>query len=352
MRISHFAAAGLALWLTACGGAATATVSTSPAATSPATTPAASASAQAPTPKPEKASISIALPSDTAGTMPTRIGQDAGYFAKYGLTVNVNIVSAATAAQALTSGSVDMYHGGTTPISADLGGADLIYVASPVDRSNLVLIGQNGITSFEQLRGKSVGTTTPGAFGEVAMKVTAKKYGLEIPKDIKLLYHPSSSASLTTFLSNNSDGLIAPPPFSTQATDKGFPVIVDFYKQGFKIVGPALSASRDFYQRNPNTVRAFLMGYLDSLKRSLDDPQYFKSVESKYAKITDQALLDSDYQDALRTWNKDLRVDPASIQVVLDASDDPKAKGSDVKHFYDNTVVDQVMRDYAAKLFP
>jgi len=284
--------------------------------------------------------------------MPTRVAQDAGYFAKFGLTVNVNIVSAATAAQALTSGSVDLYLGGTTPISADLGGADLIYFAAPVDRSNLELIGQKGITQFEQLRGKSVGTTTPGAFGEVAMKATAKKYGMEIPKDIKLLYHPSSSASLTTFLSNNSDGLIAPPPFSTQATDKGYPVIVDFYKEGFKIVGPALSTRRDFYEKNPNTLKAFLMGYLDALKRAIDDPTYFKSVESKYAKITDQALLDSDYQDALRTWNKDLRVDPASIQVVLDTSDSPQAKSFDVKRLYDNTVVDQVMRDYGAKLFP
>lgn len=302
--------------------------------------------------KPEKASVTVALPSDTGGTMPTRVAQDAGYFQKYGLTVNINVVSAAAAAQALTSGSVDLYQGGTTPIGADLAGADLIYFAAPVDRSNLVLIGQQGITNFEQLRGKSVGTTTPGAFGEVAMKKTAKKFGLEVPRDIKLLYHPSSSASLTTFLSKNSDALIAPPPFSTQAMDKGYPVIVDFYKEGLRIVGPALSTNRSFYQQNPKTIRAFLMGYLDGLKRSLDDPAFFKSTESKYAKISDQALLDRDYQNAQRTWNKDLRVDPGSIQVVLDALDTPQAKSADVKRLYDNTVVSQVMRDYGSRLFP
>lgn len=284
--------------------------------------------------------------------MPTRIGQDGGYFAKYGLDVAVDIVSASTAAQALTSGSVDLYHGGTTPVSADLGGADLIYIAAPVDRSELVLIGHPGVTSFEQLKGKSVATTTPGAFGEIAMRVTAKKYGLEVGKDIKLLYHPSSSASSTTFTSGGADALIAPPPFSTQAVNAGNPVILDFYEANFKIVGPALSASRDFYTKNPNTIKAFLMGYLDALKRSTEDPTFFKATESKYAKITDQALLDSEYADGLRIWNKDLRVDPASIQVVLDGLGTPEAQSADVKRFYDNTVVDRVMRDYGAKLFP
>jgi len=298
----------------------------------------------------ERSAIALALPSDTGGTMPTRVAQDAGYFAKYGLAVNIDIVSAATAAQALTSGSVDMYQGGTTPISADLAGADLIYIASPVDHSNLVLIGQKGVRSFEQLRGKSVATTTPGAFGEVAMKHTAKKYGLEVPKDVKLLYHPSSSASLTTFLSGAADALIAPPPFSTQAIAKAYPVILDFYTEGPKLVGPALSSSRTYFRQNPNTVRAFLMGYLDGLRRSVDDPAFFKATEAKYAKITDQALLDSDYHDGLRIWNKDLRVDPASIQIGLDTS--PDGQAADVKRFYDNTIADQVSRDYAARLFP
>jgi ABC-type nitrate/sulfonate/bicarbonate transport system substrate-binding protein len=344
---ASLAAIGMAVTLAACGGAS-APANPSTAASAGAAKP----SASAPAVKPEKSTIAVALPSDTAGTMPTRVALDAGYFTKYGLTVKIDVVSAATAAQALTSGSVDVYQGGTTTIAADLAGADLIYFAAPVDRSNLVLVGQKGATTFEQLKGKSVATTTPGAFGEIAMKKTAKQHGMEVPKDIKLLYHPSSSASLTTFVSNNADGLIAPPPFSTQAIDKGYPVIVDFYKEGLKIVGPALSSSRNFYQQNPNTVRAFLMGYLDGLRRSLDDKAYFQATESKYAKISDQALLDSDYADAQRTWNKDLRVDPASIQVVLDALGTPQAQAMDVKKLYDNTVVDQVMRDYGVKLFP
>lgn len=311
-----------------------------------------SSGAPAASAKPEKAKVTVALPSDTGGTIPTRVAQDGGYFAKYGLDVQADILSAATAAQGLASGSVDIYHGGTTPITADLAGADLIYFAAPVDRSTLQIVARPGINTFEDLRGKTVASTTPGAFGELAMRLAATKHNMELGKDVKLVYHPHSTASLASFLSGNTDAIIAPVTYGAQATAKGNKLILDFYQEGLKIVGPALAARRDFYQQNPGTIKAFLMGYLDALKRSFDDPTFVKAVEGKYAKIDDQAQLDSDYTDNAKVWNRDLRVDPASIQNALDGLGTAEAKGADVKRFYDNTVVDQVMRDYAAKLFP
>ncbi|HVA24443.1 MAG TPA: ABC transporter substrate-binding protein [Chloroflexota bacterium] len=303
-------------------------------------------------PKPEKAKLTLALPADDASAVPIRIAQDLGYFSKHGLEVDASIVSASTAAQALASGSVDMYQGGTTPIVADLAGADLIYVAATVDKSTLTLIGAKGITTFGQLRGKSVATTSPGAFGEIALRLSAKKYGLEIGKDIKLLYHPHSTASLTTFLSGQADAFIGPTPYNTIAENKGYPVIIDYFKEGLRIPGPALSTSRAFYAKNPNAIRAYLMGYLDGLRKTIDDPALAKQTESKHTKVTDATVLDSDYKVNLQTWNKDLRIDPKSIQNVLDGLGTPQAQAADPKRFYDNTVAAAVTRDYAAKLFP
>jgi ABC-type nitrate/sulfonate/bicarbonate transport system substrate-binding protein len=89
-------------------------------------------------------------------------------------------VSATASAQALISGKVDIYQGGASLIHANVGGSDLIYIAAAVDRSALVLFGQKGLTTFESLRGKSVATTSVGAFGEVAIRKTAKERGMEV----------------------------------------------------------------------------------------------------------------------------------------------------------------------------
>ena len=77
-----------------------------------------------------------------------------------------------------------------------------------------------------------------------------------------------------------------------------------------------------------------------------------KQIESKYTKISDSKILNENYQQGLKVWNKDMTVDPVAIRVVLDDSSDPKAKSADPKKFYDNSLIEAVNREYAAKLFP
>lgn len=302
---------------------------------------------------PEKKNIQvgIAAPAGSGYTV-ERVAADGGYFAKHGLDVTVNTLSAATATQALISGQADIYQGGATAIGARLSGADVLYAAAMVDKNDQMLIGQKGITTFEQLKGKSVATTSPGAFGEIAMRKTAKEHNMTIGTDIKLLYHPTPAAALTTFYSGNADAFILSPPQSLDAKGKGYPVIDDYFQEGLRIIGPGMTVSGPFFKQNPKTVKAYLEGYLDGLKRTFDDPAYAKSLDVKYNQLSDPKLADGDYEEGVAQWNKDMSVNPVAIQVVLDALDDPKAKTANVKEFYDNTIIQQVNKEYGAKLFP
>lgn len=303
-------------------------------------------------PKPEKNQLEVAIAAYGTLYLPLLVAHDAGYFSKRGVNLNITQLSATTSAQALISGKVDIYQGGASTIHANVGGSDLIYIAASVDRSTLILFGQKGLTTFEGLKGKSVATTSVGAFGEIAMRKTAKERGVEIGKDIKLLYHKGPPEALTTFLLGNADGLIITPPQSEMARSKGFPVIVDYYERGFRIVGPGTGLARSFMQKNPNTLKIFLMGYLDGVKRAIDDPAFAKQIEEKYTKISDPKLLEESYQEGLKVWNKDMTVDGEAVRVVLEHSNNPKAAELDPKRFYDNTLIREVNRDYASKLFP
>jgi NitT/TauT family transport system substrate-binding protein len=303
-------------------------------------------------PKPEKNQLEVAIAAYGPLYLPLLVAHEAGYFSKRGVNLNITQLSATASAQALISGRVDIYQGGASTIHANVGGSDLIYIAASVDRSTLVLFGQKGLTTFEGLKGKAVATTSVGAFGEIAMRKTAKERGVEIGKDIKLLYHKGPPEALTTFLLGNADGLIITPPQSEMARSKGFPVIVDYYERGFRIVGPGTGLARSFMQKNPNTLKIFLMGYLDGVKRAIDDPAFAKQIEEKYTKISDPKLLEESYQEGLKVWNKDMTVDGEAVRVVLEHSNNPKAAELDPKRFYDNTLIREVNRDYASKLFP
>ncbi len=309
-------------------------------------------SAQSADLKPEKNSLEVAIAAYGPLYLPLLVAHEAGYFAKRGVNLNISQLSATASAQALISGQVDIYQGGASTIHANVGGSDLIYIGASVDRSTLALFGQKGLTTFEALKGKAVATTSVGAFGEIAMRKSAKERGLEIGKDIKLLYHKGPPDALTTFLSGNADGLIVTPPQSEMARAKGYPLIIDFFEQGFKIIGPGTGVARAFMQKNPNILKIFLIGYLDGVKRSIDDPPDAKKIEAQYTKLSDAKLLDDSYREGIKVWNKDMTVDANAVRVVLEHSSNPKARELEPKRFFDNTLIREVNRDYASKLFP
>jgi NitT/TauT family transport system substrate-binding protein len=302
--------------------------------------------------KPEKNRLEVAIAATGPLYLPLLLAADAGYFDKRGLKVNLTQLSATASAQALLSGTVDIYQGGTATIHANVAGSDVIYIGAAVDRSTLVLFGQKGITTFEGLRGKAVATTSVGAFGEIAMRKSAKERGMEVGKDIKLLYHKGPPDALSTFMLNNADGLIVTPPQTEMAKAKGYPVIIDFYQRGLKIIGPGTGVARAFVQKNPNTLKIFLMGYLDGIKRALDDPRAAKQIEAHYSKLSDPKLLEDSYQEGRKVWNKDMTVDPDAIKLVLEQSTVAKAADLDPRRFFDNTLIKEVNRDYASKIFP
>lgn len=310
------------------------------------------AGAQATSMKPEKTQLQVGTAGSGTTSLPLFVALEGGYFAKRGLQVSIGQVGATVAVQGVISGTLDIYQGGTAAIAANLSGADIIYVAAAVDRSSLILFGQQGITTLEGMRGKSIATTFPGAFGEIAMRMTAQKHGLEVGKDFKLLYHRSPPEALSTFLMGHSEGLIITPPQTELAKQKGYPIVIDYFKEGLKIVGPGTSVTREYAQKHPNTIKAYLMAYLEGLRRAIDDQEFAKKIEAKYTKISDPKILSQNYEQGLRVWNRDLTVDPVAIRAVLNASSDAKAKSADPQRFYDNSLIQAVNREYAAKLFP
>ena len=62
------------------------------------------------------------------------------------------------------------------------------------------------------------------------------------------------------------------------------------------------------------------MGYLDGVKRAIDDPAFAMKINSQYTKITDTQTSRGEPSEGVKVWNKDMTVDPAAIKVVLEQS--------------------------------
>jgi NitT/TauT family transport system substrate-binding protein len=300
----------------------------------------------------ERDTLRVGVAGTGVSAVPLHIAAEQGYFKNHGLNVTVSTVGGAVGNQAIVSGSLDLDHGSASMITADLAGADSIYMAAPTNKSPNVLFGKKGLTSVADLRGKTVSLAGPGTTRDIFLHAFARKQGLEVGKDIKALYGSGDPVAITAFLSGQADATLVAPPASTRLQSDGYPVLVDFPKEGLHVIEPGIIVNRTFYKNNPNTLKAYLMGLLDAVKRAYNDPTLAKQTEAETAQISDPNVLDSDYQLGLQTWNKNMAVDPADIQLVLDAIPDAKARTAQPSEFYDNTYILAVNHDYAAKLFP
>src|SRR5438093_2007095 len=86
-------------------------------------------------PKPERNRLEIAIAATGPLYLPIILTNEAGYFSKQDMTINISILSATTSTQALLSNQMDIYQNGTATIHTNVTGSDLIYIASNVDRS-------------------------------------------------------------------------------------------------------------------------------------------------------------------------------------------------------------------------
>ena len=109
--------------------------------------------------------VRVALGSISVNSSVLSVGKDAGLFAKYGLDVEpIYIGGGMNSLAAVTSGSVHFLAAGSTAtISARLGGADIIMLAVQSNRLDYSLLSTPEIKNPQDLKGKIVTGTRPGA---------------------------------------------------------------------------------------------------------------------------------------------------------------------------------------------
>lgn len=287
-------------------------------------------------------------------SIPVMVGLEGGYFKQAGLNVQpVNLQSSA-ATTALAGGQLDMYLGGATVITARVQGQRMLYVGDLVDKSPETLMVRPDIRSWTDLNGKKVATTGVGAFGEILMRKKAKQEGLtagEQNSQVTLINTADNNAAVAQLLAGNVAGAIVTSPADEAARARGMKSLTDFNDEGDRVVGPGLAVMQNYLNSHPDAVKDFLVGYLNALKRSLDDPTYAKKVFEDYTHSNAETAQTA-YDENKGLWNQDLTVPSDPIQTVLDNTSGLNAGSLKPTDFYDNSIIANVNATTAKSLFP
>jgi len=138
----------------------------------------------------------VALSTKDFGYLPLYVGMRSGLFAQEGLEVQWIVVNSNVVVTALIAGEIDVAGIAGSSMRAAARGAPLKANFFPYDKSLFVLMGSPGIKRVQDLKGKVIGTTGPGATTEVAASMVLQHHGMDPKKDVTFMTIGGAETSL------------------------------------------------------------------------------------------------------------------------------------------------------------
>lgn len=273
---------------------------------------------------------------------PIWLAQDAGLFSKQGVTVDLKYLAATTAVQGMVGGGEEVGLVGGQGIDAKLEGADLTYIASCLPVFVFQVYARSEIKSFADLRGKIVAVTQPAASTDYAMRIVLKRNGLEPDKDVKILYAQDINGVLTSVSSGNAAAGIMSAPTSIRAKAVGLRSLVDVTSLKIPFLFTGVLSSPKIIREKNDALTRFLRGYVEALAMIRKDKESTMRSLGKFLKTTDQAVLESVYDDYKDAFPVTPLMTVAEVKAVLDVVKSPKAKQMKPEEFFDNSIMQKI----------
>jgi ABC-type nitrate/sulfonate/bicarbonate transport system substrate-binding protein len=204
----------------------------------------ASASAQI---RPEK--LRVVYSAIGSSQSPLWIAHEAGIFKKHGLDVELLYAAGGSrAAQVILAGEAPaaMFNGSSV-ISANLAGADLVNLASGMNVLPFLLVVPPGMKQIEELKGKKVAITRFGSATDFALRFAAEKWSIKPDKDFAVLQLNGQPEMMAALKSGAVQGAMLNAEFAILARREGFRDLVDVAALGLTFPGSGLQTSRTLF---------------------------------------------------------------------------------------------------------
>jgi NitT/TauT family transport system substrate-binding protein len=130
--------------------------------------------------------VRVALGSISVNTSVIPVGYQYGIFAKHGVDLEpIYMGGGMNSLAAVTSNSVQFLSAGSTAtISARLGGVDIVMLTVQSNKLDYSVFANQEIKSPQDLKGKIVTGTRPGASADSALRLYLRRAGLVPDKDV------------------------------------------------------------------------------------------------------------------------------------------------------------------------
>lgn len=285
--------------------------------------------------------LNVAYPAVTGVMTALWVGAESKAFQKHGLDVNLlYIPSAPQVVRVMLAGDSQItVTGGAPVVSANLSGADFLFIGGIVNVSAFYVMAAPEIKTIEDLKGATVGVTRFGSSSDFAMRYVLQKHGLRPEKDVTLL-QLGGMIELATALSKR---LVAAATLSSpadlRARNSGARELVNMATTGVSFPQSAIVTTRTYIQGHQDEVLNFLRGYAEGMQKMIADKAMAKKVIEKYTRENDPEIVEATYRYGVDYIAPIPYPAKEGILEILRQSNHPKAKSANPDEFIDMNLV-------------
>jgi NitT/TauT family transport system substrate-binding protein len=287
----------------------------------------------------------VGFPSLATGFAPSWVAADKGIWKKHGLDVELIFLrGGARTVSAMIGGSVQFIIGsdlGATTVI--LQGAALTRVGVTTNTLGYSMVGQPGIKTVRDLKGKIVGIT-PGRDAAYARVVKLlRDHGMDPAKDVTFLSlgDGGPAARVAALSSGVIHATMFTPPSDMISEKAGMRILE---KLDVANVGGGLNTTTAFLRKNRPQVLQFLRGYMEAIQYLRSHKEESLKIFSKYVRNPDLEIMAHLYNEISLRAEPSLRPRDDAVRALLDlaALDFPQAKKLSAKDHWDLSLIDEI----------
>ena len=275
------------------------------------------------------------------------ITQDAGFFKKNGLDVElVYIGSTTVAATAIVAQDIQVGNvAGSGVANAAIRGADMVSVGCTINVLAYELVVLDSIKSAEDLKGKSIGISRFGSVSDVAARELLKGLGLRPMEDVKILQVGGASERAAGF----SRGVIAgfpSPPGNVHLTPASVPyrILANMadLKKPYPLPFICAVTMKSYLAKNRSVVKRVMMALIEASHYFKTNKEGAQKIIAKYQRGANKAYLDSSYDSTVKILERVPYTTREGMKIQLDDAL-KQAPGSKVT--VDSLIDDSIVRE-------
>jgi NitT/TauT family transport system substrate-binding protein len=291
--------------------------------------------------------IKIAYSSTDTINQVWTIAQDAGFYKKHGLDVDLVYIGSTTIGiAAIVSQDIQVGNAaGSGVANANVRGADTASVGCMINVLAYELVVLDSIKSAEDLKGKAIGISRFGSVSDVAARELLKGIGLRPMEDVKILQVGGASERAAGF----SRGVIAgfpSPPGNVHLIPGGLPhrILADMADLPKPYPLPFICAvtTKSYLAKKRDTVKKVVMALIEASHYFKTNREGTQKIVAKYLRGANKAYLDSSYQSTTKIIERVPYTSRDGMKIQLD---DALKQSPGSKITVDNLIDDSIVRE-------